>query len=675
MDIKVTAEVMSVLLNKDAGVLNLFQSKLAPVQKTASGKTIESGSKAVENVKGSIEPEKEGLKFGIKNLYQVPNPNGRGRGMHWVSDFPSNLDNPVENAETARFALLVRNTICNDGLKPLQIHSVVVQSSALKKVLATVLKDYPGITPELERLTFEPPFAPFVHRWAQLEEAKAAEADPETQSHVELLYDILQGELRDVVRIRDDLLAHNVITFDKLWTIFQPGKLVFTVKDGQERVLKIISTKGEGVTTFKLFCESIDWDGTNFGRLPSEEVINSFVGTKQITKLPLYPFEFCQTQAKVRASLLSRGAVFERLRGYHYKAYKGTAFGAKLCNSGRYNVTGRIIIDASAFYRFEPDLAETLQPLEVPDAVESTDSEDDVSYCGDSDTEDGQRDDPKILPLTEEQLLTCVATVRGYSLKSKRWLSFLVNSITDIEWSDAAFESLVIPADSKELILGFAESQAKHKETFDDVIQGKGKGIIMLLHGPPGVGKTLTAESVAETMRVPLYTMGAGDLGLDPAGIEEALSDMMEMATRWNAVLLLDEADVFLEQRTLHDLERNKMVSIFLRVLEYYEGILFLTSNRVQTFDAAFQSRIHVSLEYPELTAKSRRQVWAKFLSSSPVASEISDKQLDKLAEMAMNGRQIKNVLKTAQLLASRKKSLLKYEHVASVVDITKQMG
>jgi len=90
----------------------------------------------------------------------------------------------------------------------------------------------------------------------------------------------------------------------------------------------------------------------------------------------------------------------------------------------------------------------------------------------------------------------------------------------------------------------------------------------MLLSGPPGVGKTLTAESVAEEMRAPLYTISAGDLGTEPQGVEAALGNILEMNTKWNAVLLLDEADVFLEARSAHDLERNKMVSIFLRLLE-----------------------------------------------------------------------------------------------------------
>lgn len=82
---------------------------------------------------------------------------------------------------------------------------------------------------------------------------------------------------------------------------------------------------------------------------------------------------------------------------------------------------------------------------------------------------------------------------------------------------------------------------------------------------------------------------------------------MLEMSTKWNAVLLLDEADVFLEARSSNDLERNKLVSNFLRVLEYNAGVLFLTTNRVTNIDAAFQSRIHVSIEYPELSLSSRR--------------------------------------------------------------------
>ena len=112
---------------------------------------------------------------------------------------------------------------------------------------------------------------------------------------------------------------------------------------------------------------------------------------------------------------------------------------------------------------------------------------------------------------------------------------------------------------------------------------------------------------------------------------------------------------------------------VFLRILEYYEGILFLTTNRVGNIDAAFQSRIHISMEYNELSLSSRRHVWSNFLASSPSAHGFSDKDLDNLAQFPMNGRGIKNVLKTAQLLASRKNEQLKYEHVNTVLSIEKR--
>lgn len=175
-------------------------------------------------------------------------------------------------------------------------------------------------------------------------------------------------------------------------------------------------------------------------------------------------------------------------------------------------------------------------------------------------------------------------------------------------------------------------------------------------------------------MKVPLYCMSAGDLGFDPRKVETKLQDILEMCSRWSAILLLDEADVFLEQRSLHELERNKLVSIFLRVLEYYEGTMFLTTNRVQTFDPAFQSRIHISLDYQELSIESRRLVWKNFLDNSVQDHVVSSKDLDELARMNMNGRQIKNILKIARLLASRKDEKLGKEHVLTTLEVTQHL-
>ena len=102
-------------------------------------------------------------------------------------------------------------------------------------------------------------------------------------------------------------------------------------------------------------------------------------------------------------------------------------------------------------------------------------------------------------PLTEEQLLICVPFVRGFLLRRKQWAKFCVQEVQDIVWNEEAFDSLVLPNDEKDLLLAFAEGQANPNNKFDDFIKGKGKGIVMLLSGAPGVGKTLTAEAVAES--------------------------------------------------------------------------------------------------------------------------------------------------------------------------------
>ena len=89
----------------------------------------------------------------------------------------------------------------------------------------------------------------------------------------------------------------------------------------------------------------------------------------------------------------------------------------------------------------------------------------------------------------------------------------------------------------------------------------------MLLHGGPGTGKTLTAESVAEVAEKPLFRVTCGDIGTKAEEVEKYLQSVLHLAKIWDCVVLLDEADVFLEQRTLNDLERNALVSVFLRIL------------------------------------------------------------------------------------------------------------
>lgn len=96
---------------------------------------------------------------------------------------------------------------------------------------------------------------------------------------------------------------------------------------------------------------------------------------------------------------------------------------------------------------------------------------------------------------------------------------------------------------------------------------------------------------------------------------------------------------------------------------------MFLTSNRADSIDPAFESRIHVSLRYPELNAASRRQIWTQFLGGKNTKG-FSSEELDDVAQVSLNGRQIKNVIRTAHLLARKQQAELSYGHVRTILHL-----
>lgn len=126
--------------------------------------------------------------------------------------------------------------------------------------------------------------------------------------------------------------------------------------------------------------------------------------------------------------------------------------------------------------------------------------------------------------------------------------------------------------------------------------------------------------------------------------LESQLSLIFDLAGHWNALLLLDEADVFLEQRSLHDVHRNALVSVFLRTLEYYQGIMFLTTNRLKHIDDAIASRIHLPVKYNTLSSKAKRDIWESFLGKAVTVkggASVSSKDIDYLVGKELNGRQV----------------------------------
>ena len=164
---------------------------------------------------------------------------------------------------------------------------------------------------------------------------------------------------------------------------------------------------------------------------------------------------------------------------------------------------------------------------------------------------------------------------------------------------------------------------------------------------------------------------------------------------------MMDEADVFVEERMKGDLERNALVSVLLRCLEYYDGmpvtsssqfvadqlflgIIILTTNRVRALDSAVQSRINLSIQYQDLTVDQRLRIFVNRLKGIPDKDLDDDMKVDadklvqKLKRTQLggktnkaNGRQIRNIVAGAHALALHEGELLDINHLVKVEEAT----
>ncbi|CAD6442608.1 bd2bad12-3c9b-4ea3-80c5-177545182950 [Sclerotinia trifoliorum] len=187
-----------------------------------------------------------------------------------------------------------------------------------------------------------------------------------------------------------------------------------------------------------------------------------------------------------------------------------------------------------------------------------------------------------------------------------------------------------------------------------DLVQGKGKGCVILLHVVPGVGKTSTAECVAAHAKKPLYPITCGGIGVEPQELERNMDNHFKLANRCGCVPLLDKVDVFFAKRDQRDIQRNKLVSCFCAC---------------STIDDAFRSRLHLTLYYPKLTKKQTKQIFENNFQRiadinvdrrnrnlPPFDYVNSEKKImrwaeDTWKELRWNGRQIRNALQTALAL------------------------
>ncbi|KAK1851925.1 FAD binding domain-containing protein [Colletotrichum chrysophilum] len=277
---------------------------------------------------------------------------------------------------------------------------------------------------------------------------------------------------------------------------------------------------------------------------------------------------------------------------------------------------------------------------------------------------------------TDIEYLNCPPTLVAFLLDEKVWANVQVEHLTDIVWPERPFDSLGLEIGKKVLIQNLT-CRFKTKEVTEvsnqDTGGVQGGNLCIFLTGPPGVGKTLTAEVVAEETHRPLYRVQAGGLGFHPSALEKQLGDIFLLARRWGAIILIDEADMFMTKRRASTPDQNATVTAFLRLFHTYDGLLFLTSTS-KDIDTAFYDRIHATIEYTELDKTQRKNIWRRQLQraiGSPEGHPPNSPWPEAyrlLGKVGTNGREIRNIVRTAEQLALGLSTDLSMKHVALAV-------
>ncbi|KAG9206967.1 hypothetical protein G6514_000258 [Epicoccum nigrum] len=491
------------------------------------------------------------------------------------------------------------------------------------------------------------------------------------------------------------------------------GRPDLTTLHGAESAVKPPVIK---MNDFRIQGHTIAYDGTNFGPSPQVFSISPFQGEKEISTLDPCPLRYAERFSDLETRLIEKGREFLQYTKPSHCRYAGPSY-STLRNVSHdpdaeknTMIDGHVIVDFKEARRNNYAWVLRQEILDADEGLSSEIDEDeprtiwkdkerkswferwtrmifDDDYVDRNDEEEyiesnifltawksNKTVDQEYLERTDYALLP--NRVVGYDLYRHKFAILAIEYLQPVRANTDGWADLKLPSGHKRMVqaqirthfLRKMSRQNRDSEDTDiDLVRGKGLGLIILLHGAPGVGKTSTAECVAESLGKPLYPITCGDLGVTAESVEQTLASTFAKAEAWDCVLLLDEADVFLAQRTRTDLARNAIVSVFLRVLEYYKGTLILTTNRVGAFDEAFKSRIHLNLYYPALNREQTSAIWEMNLEriikrkQGRLAADVPKilafgKQLferqSQTTSARWNGRQIRNAFQTALAMA-----------------------
>lgn len=372
-----------------------------------------------------------------------------------------------------------------------------------------------------------------------------------------------------------------VTTFEYMWTIFAPGSLVLAKPFlKQNQIFKVSLTPIPNYVRdlpAKLYITAYcwDWNGKKEVKIHYDFAIERFRGTKDINQLDCYPIKYhtdssgVNQEAELRKTISERGkkyrsfvqckegaeqmhihkglAVSEQRNALRLEGEEENRFGNdedqeknRLAESKRkaIEVNGKFLIDPAAFLQYGGGgyALGDLDPWTVDEDVDPEDSP------------KGTEDEATKAASEDESFLLYPPRFLGYSTQEKTWAQFQVdNTKKPPEANGSTFKNKLQLEDKYKTMIEAlvsnhtqrSKKKAVEQNEVRDIVKDKGQGLVLLLHGPPGVGKTLTAETIAEATNKPLFIVSVAEIGLNASKAERNLEQLFQLAGRWEAILLV----------------------------------------------------------------------------------------------------------------------------------------
>jgi hypothetical protein len=502
---------------------------------------------------------------------------------------------------------------------------------------------------------------------------------------------LIEARNKEKIQAAYAMVNYGMYDFDCLAELYKPGSSVVAknvFSSGVDSSCKVTWCRYEerktlfGITrVFKVSFEFLVAVGGHFTLCEFVEEIENFDRNKRASLSSLHCIPLTTLAQEAQTQLLlkfrQRGEMYSKCAiGAHFLGYSQGSFYSKSGGKSHHaalRTNGRVMVDTQGSYDAGHSVSIGYDPMVL--AIKHKYKEYMLQMRQqqqDKNATSADAHDNMILfdTVPDDYLSMTWPAAVGFSFTRKTWGDVLVDGLEEIKFEEATFDRLVLPPARKRMIKALVRHSS---DSFSDIVSGKGEGSVFLLYGPPGVGKTLTAEAISEMLQRPLYSVSLGQLGTTPAELETKLGEILDLCGKWDALILLDEADIFLEKRTSNgSLERNAMVSVMLRLVEYFKGVLFLTSNRVDSLDPAFKTRITLALRYEQLDKAGRNQVWLNLLDASGQWEVVEKGLIDTaiLAEKPLNGREIKNAIRLAMALAKEDDVPLTQDVIMETVDI-----